>query len=119
MAMSGVPVIVSGNTHYRNRGFTIDPDSWLIYYKELGIILSNPKRARLREEQIKNAWAYAYRFFFNFPRPFPWHIHFLRNDYAQNSIKKVFSRSGRKDFGQTFKYLANEPMDWDAIRKSE
>lgn len=119
MAMSGVPVIVSGNTHYRNRGFTIDPDSWLKYYKELGIILSNPKKARLREEQVKNAWAYAYRFFFNFPRPFPWHIHFLRNDYAQNPIKKVFSRSGRKNFEQTFKYLVNEPMNWDVIRKSE
>lgn len=119
MAMSGVPVIVSGKTHYRNRGFTIDPDSWLKYYKELGVILSSPKKARLREEQINNAWAYAYRFFFNFPRPFPWHIHFLRNDYAQNPIKKVFNRSGRKEFGSTFKYLVNEPLDWDAIRMSE
>ena len=119
MAMSGVPVIVSGKTHYSNRGFTIDPDSWLKYYKELGIILSNPKKARLRDEQVKNAWAYAYRFFFNFPRPFPWHIHFLRNDYAQYPIKKVFSRSGKKEFGSTFKYLVNEPLDWNFIRKSE
>lgn len=119
MAMSGVPVIVSGKTHYSNRGFTIDPDSWLRYYKELGIILSDPKKARLRDEQVKNAWAYAYRFFFNFPRPFPWHIHFLRNDYAQYPIKKVFSRSGRKEFDMTFKYLVNEPLDWNVIRKSE
>lgn len=119
MAMSGVPVIVSGKTHYSNRGFTIDPDSWLRYYKELGIILSGPKKARLRDEQVKNAWAYAYRFFFNFPRPFPWHIHFLRNDYAQYPIMKVFSHSGRKEFGSTFGYLVNEPLDWNVIRKSE
>ena len=119
MAMSGVPVIVSGNTHYRNRGFTIDPESWLKYYKELGIILSDPKNARLHKEQIETAWAYAYRFFFDFPRPFPWHLHHLRNDYAQYPIQKVFGRSGKKQFGSTFKYLVNEPMDWEAIRKAE
>ena len=28
MAMSGVPVIVVGNTHYRDKGFTLDPTSW-------------------------------------------------------------------------------------------
>jgi hypothetical protein len=119
MAMSGVPVIVSGNTHYRSRGFTIDPDSWLRYFKELGIILAFPKKARLREEQIKIAWAYAYRFFFNFPRPFPWHLHHLRDDYSQYPIKKVFSRGGKKEFGATFNYLVNQPLDWGVIRKSE
>jgi hypothetical protein len=119
MAMSGVPVIVSGNTHYRNRGFTIDPDSWLVYFKELGFILSNPKKVRLREEQIKTAWAYAYRFFFNFPRPFPWHLHYLRNDYTQFPINKVFSRGGRREFGASFNYLVNQALNWDMIRKSE
>jgi len=33
MAMSGVPVIVSGQTHYRGKGFTFDPDSWDSFYK--------------------------------------------------------------------------------------
>ena len=27
MAMSGVPVIVIGQTHYRGKGFSLDPDS--------------------------------------------------------------------------------------------
>lgn len=119
MAMSGVPVIVSGKTHYRDRGFTIDPDSWLKYYKELGIILANPQKARLHTDQIETAWAYAYRFFFNFPRPFPWHLHHLKNDYAENPIKNVFSRSGRKKFGATFNYLVYEPLDWEQICKVE
>jgi lipid A disaccharide synthetase len=26
IAMSGVPVIVAGETHYRNKGFTLDPE---------------------------------------------------------------------------------------------
>jgi hypothetical protein len=117
MAMSGVPVIVSGNTHYRGRGFTIDPVSWLRYFKELGTILTYPKEFRLREEQIKTAWAYAYSFFFNFPRPFPWHLHHLSEDYSQFPIKKVFSKMGRKEFGTTFNYLVGEPLDWDVIRK--
>ena len=119
MAMSGVPVIVSGNTHYRGRGFTIDPVSWLKYFKELGTILTNPKEFRLREEQIKIAWAYAYRFFFNFPRPFPWHLHHLKSDYSLHPIKKVFSKNGRKEYGDTFNYLVGEPLDWEVIRKKE
>jgi hypothetical protein len=119
MAMSGVPVIVSGNTHYRGRGFTIDPISWLRYFKELGTILTYPKEFRLREEQVKTAWAYAYRFFFNFPRPFPWHLHHLKNDYTQFPMKKVFGKMGRKEFGATFNYLVGEPLDWDVIKKVE
>ena len=28
MVMSGVPVIAVGNTHYRGKGFTLDPATW-------------------------------------------------------------------------------------------
>ena len=31
MAMSGVPVVVVGQTHYRNKGFTYDPNTWEEY----------------------------------------------------------------------------------------
>ena len=31
MAMSGVPVIAAGQTHYRGKGFTLDPASWQEY----------------------------------------------------------------------------------------
>ena len=33
MAMNGLPVIVTGQTHYRGRGFTFDPESWVTYFK--------------------------------------------------------------------------------------
>jgi len=63
MAMSGVPVIVAGQTHYRGRGFTFDPDSWVTYLKTLGSMLHNPEAYRLTREQVESAWHYAYSFF--------------------------------------------------------
>jgi len=60
MAMNGLPVVVAGRTHYRGRGFTHDPDSWVSYYKVLGSITENPSNFRLSRAQIQGAWAYAY-----------------------------------------------------------
>ena len=42
MALMGLPVIVTGQTHYRGRGFTHDPESWVNYFKLLGQILAKP-----------------------------------------------------------------------------
>jgi hypothetical protein len=116
MAMSGVPVIVVGNTHYSGKGFTIDPQSWVKYYKLIGSILQDPDGYRLTDKEIELAWAYAYRFFFDFPRPIPWHLVRMWEDYEQNPLSKVLSREGRKEFEMTFRYLAGEPLDWAAIR---
>jgi hypothetical protein len=74
MAMGGVPVVVAAQTHYRSRGFTFDPDTWVSYYKTLGQILTNPAQHRLNRQQVEKAWMYAYRWFFEFPLPFPWHL---------------------------------------------
>ncbi|HZW02666.1 MAG TPA: hypothetical protein VFF68_01965, partial [Anaerolineaceae bacterium] len=68
MAMNGLPVVVTGQTHYRGRGFTFDPDSWVTYYKTLGQILERPAECRLSREQVERAWQYAYSFFFEYPR---------------------------------------------------
>ncbi|MEN8173777.1 MAG: hypothetical protein ABFS03_12980, partial [Chloroflexota bacterium] len=35
MAMSGLPVIVTGETHYRGKGFTLDAESWDTYFQIL------------------------------------------------------------------------------------
>ncbi len=70
-AMNGIPVIVCGDTHYRGRGFTINPSSWGEYFFILEKVLSDFPAYRLTEEQIAKAWNYAYRFFFEYPRPFP------------------------------------------------
>jgi hypothetical protein len=40
-AMNGIPVIACGETHYRKRGFTLDPNTWDEYFTTLENVLSN------------------------------------------------------------------------------
>lgn len=115
MALNGLPVIVNASTHYRGRGFTHDPNSWVEYFKLLGKILESPADFRLTEEQVKLAWQYAYYWFFDFPRPFPWHLVRMWNDYKERPLLDVFSEEGMKQYGATFGYLIGEPMDWSQI----
>jgi len=117
MAMSGVPVIVSGITHYRARGFTHDPESWVSYFKLLGQILEQPAKFRLTRSQVEHAWRYAYRFFFEYPRPFPWHLVRMWEDYQARPLEKVFSPEGRDQYEETFRFLVGEPLNWANIRE--
>ena len=112
MALQGLPVIVAGQTHYRERGFTLDPDSWVRFYKMIGSVLEKPAAFRLTGEQIELAWRYAYRFFFDFPLPFPWHLVKMWEDYRQTNLKDVFSAENFPVYQSTFRYLAGEPIDW-------
>lgn len=115
MAMNGLPVIVTGKTHYRGRGFTYDPDSWVTYFKQLGQILSKPMSYRLSRSQVEHAWAYAYRFFFEYPRPFPWHLVRMWDDVKTHPMREVLSPEGQAKYGETFRYLTGEPLDWSKI----
>jgi hypothetical protein len=115
MAMDGLPVIVSGHTHYRSRGFTMDPDNWVAYFKLLGALLENPRAYRLSKEQVEHAWRYAYRFFFDFPRPFPWHLVRMWEDYKARPLQAVLGDEGRQQWDSTFRYLAGEPIDWNLV----
>ena len=115
MAMRGLPVIVSGQTHYRGCGFTLDPDSWVKYYKTIGRLLLDPQLYRLSRLQIELAWQYAYRFFFDFPRPFPWHLVRLWEDYERCNLQEVFSSDNFEKYKSTFNYLVGEPLDWNNI----
>jgi hypothetical protein len=112
MAMSGVPVIAVGNTHYRGKGFTLDPDSWEAYFTTLERALASPVEHRLTRTQVDRAWAYAYRFFFEYPLPFPWHIVRLWEDVQQWPLERALSPEGQAQFGQTFRYLTGEPVKW-------
>jgi len=113
MAMSGVPVIVAGQTHYRSKGFTLDPDSWEAYFNQIERALTKPEHGRLSHEQIERAWNYAYRFFFEYPAPFPWHLHFFILKELQTwPMERVLSREGQELFGETFRYLLGESRDW-------
>jgi hypothetical protein len=115
MAMRGRPVIVVGKTHYRERGFTYDPNSWVTYLKTMGQILEDPEFFRLSPTQVETAWQYAYYFFFEFPRPFPWHLVRAWEDYEEKPLANVLNARGRKKYEDTFRYLTGEPMDWQAI----
>ncbi len=105
MAMNGVPVVVAAQTHYRNRGFTLDPETWVMYYKTLGQILQNPKDHRLNRQQVEKAWQYAYRWFFEFPLPFPWHLVRMWEDYKSHPLKSVIGQEQNHEFDETFRYL--------------
>lgn len=119
MAMSGVPVIVAGQTHYRGRGFTQDPESWVSYFKLLGAILTHPADYRLPRPQIEAAWEYAYRFFFQYPRPFPWHLVRVWDDYKVRPLAMVCGPDGQHLYGETFRYLVGDPIDWGSILQSD
>jgi hypothetical protein len=115
MALNGLPVVVNAATHYRGRGFTHDPNSWVEYFKLLGRVLEAPADFRLTEEQIKMAWQYAYYWFFDFPRPFPWHLVRMWDDYKERPLLDVLGEDGLKQYGATLGYLTGEPMDWSQI----
>jgi len=112
MVMSGVPVIVVGNTHYRTKGFTLDPDTWEAYFDLLKKALANPIEVRPTRQQVEQAWNYAYRFFFEYPHPFPWHVVHFWKDEAIWPLKRVLSQEGQEVFGNTFRYLVGEPVEW-------
>lgn len=112
MAMSGVPVIVIGSTHYRGKGFTLDPQTWVAYFDMLKAVLQNPESYRLSQKQVNLAWNYAYRFFFEYPQPFPWHLLHIWEDVQEWPISRVLSKEGMELFENTFRYLTGEPVEW-------
>jgi hypothetical protein len=113
-AMNGIPVISCGETHYRGRGFTIDPNSWDEYFSTLENVLADLPGHRLSEEQVAKAWNYAYRFFFEYPRPFPWRLMNFWDDLEVWPVEKVLSGEGMAQFGDTFRFLVGEPFTWSS-----
>ena len=111
-AMNGIPVISCGQTHYRDRGFTIDPNTYDEYFTMLEKVLSDLPAHRLTEEQTAKAWNYAYRFFFEYPRPFPWRLMNFWDDLEVWSLERVLSDEGMSQFGDTFKFLVGEQFTW-------
>ncbi|NWG08337.1 MAG: hypothetical protein HXY35_16800 [Chloroflexi bacterium] len=111
-AMNGVPVISCGDTHYRGRGFTIDPNTWDEYFSTLERMLPNLRTHRLTDEQVAKAWNYAYRFFFEYPRPFPWRLVNFWDDLDVWPVEKVLGGQGQAEFGDTFRFLVGEPFTW-------
>ncbi len=112
MAMSGLPVIVTGQTHYRNKGFTLDADSWNAYIEILDQVLQSPEKFRPSRQQVESAWTYAYRFFFEYPQPFPWHVQHFWEDVETWPLERVLSDKSLEQFGATFRFLTGDPIEW-------
>lgn len=111
-AMNGRPVISCGQTHYRGRGITLDPNSWDEYYATLEKVLADIPAHQLNEKQTEFAWNYAYRFFFEYPRPFPWRLMNFWDDLETWPLEKVLSEEGLAQFGDTFGFLVGNPFTW-------
>jgi len=114
MAMSGLPVAVTGLTHYAEKGFTLDPADWQDFESILFRLAADPASMRLSQQQVEQAWLYAYLFFFEFSLPFPWHLLWLHEDFEARPMRFVLSPEGQEKYAQTFGYLAGEPLDWAA-----
>lgn len=111
-AMNGRPVISCGQTHYRGRGITIDPNTWDEYYATLEKVLGDIPAHQMNEKQIEFAWNYAYRFFFEYPRPFPWRLMNFWDDLEVWPLKRILSEEGMTQFKDTFGFLVGEPFTW-------
>jgi hypothetical protein len=113
MAMTGVPVIVGGQTHYRSKGFTHDPCNWVEQELMISQALNDPSAARLSREQVESAWNYAYRFFFDYPTPFPWHLLGFWDELETWPVGRALSEEGLEQFGNTFRWLAGDPRQFE------
>jgi hypothetical protein len=111
MATRGIPVLVSGASHYRKKGFTLDADSWEEYFTVLNRALKDLRGYRLTSRQIERALNYAYFYFREYPRPFPWHIEKIDKDLKRDPMSYVLSREGQDEFEKTFQQLAGAPLD--------
>lgn len=108
MVMTGKPVMVNGKTHYRHKGFTVDPASWEEYFAFLDQLPGSVQAIQLSRQQVDLAWNYAYRYFLEYPLAFPWHLLSFDTDAAEWPLGRVLSQEGLDKFGQTFRYMAGE-----------
>lgn len=112
MAMGGVPVIVAGQTHYRGKGFTLDPATQEDYLRMVDEQVHRPAGTLLGQHEVELAWRYAHRFFFEFPLPFPWHLVHFWDDIRARPLNTVLRPEGRKPYERTLRALLGEPIDW-------
>jgi hypothetical protein len=106
MAIRGIPVLVSGASQYRKKGFTLEADTWEEYFGVLTHALQDVTGCRLTTEQVQKARNYAYFYFKEYPRPFPWHLEKLWPSLEKRPLSYVLSREGRSLYEPTFQKLA-------------
>ncbi|HSB90322.1 MAG TPA: hypothetical protein VLD63_09905 [Anaerolineales bacterium] len=114
MAMHGVPVVTAGQTHYRGKGFTDDPESYEAYFHDLEARLAEPVGRRLSPAQVDLAWRYAHRFFFEFPFAFPWHLLHFWKDMDERPLETLVRSDGPDAYREVLDVMAGAPIDWEA-----
>ena len=105
MVTQGVPVIIAGETHYRNRGFTHDPDTLEEYFHTIDQVLASDSEVN---QPLANR--YAYRFFFDYPFEFPWHLLEFWDDIQARPVEDVVQSEG--SFGGALEALIGMRIDW-------
>jgi len=113
MAMGGLPVIVSGATHYRGKGFTYDPES----KDEFLAMLASKAIKPLSSAQVRKAMHYAYVFFFEYPFSFPWHLIGFWDDLEDLPFEDVVTKEGLIPYQRTIQALLGEELYWGGVGK--
>jgi hypothetical protein len=113
MAMHGVPVLTAGQTHYRGKGFTDDPETLQDYFRLLEVRLAEPIGRTLSQDRIDLAWRYAHRFFFEFPFRFPWHLLQFWKDMEARPLEKLVSERLPGPYAEVLGVMAGETVDWE------
>jgi hypothetical protein len=118
MACRGLPTVVAGKVHYREKGFTTDPPDPASYFRAVDQALAAPlRRTRLRSRQAELAKCYLDLLYHRWPLPFPW----LSDPVAKLKewpLRRVFSPEGRARFGRTFDFLSGRAPSQPDIRPS-
>jgi hypothetical protein len=114
IALWGKPVIVAGQTHYRAKGFTMDPETLDSYFEVLDKMISSLPGMRLDAEKIELAWRYAYRFFFDYPFRFPWHLIGFWEDMESRPMRTVLQEETLASYHRTIQALVGLPVDWNS-----
>jgi hypothetical protein len=113
MAMLGLRVIAAGQTHYRGKGFTLNPVTWNEYFTMVDQALTDRAGRTIGPEEGERAWRYAYRFFFNYPIPFPWHLLRFWDELPRRPLEQVLSPEGQEHFREAFDCLAGAERRYD------
>jgi hypothetical protein len=114
LSMHGVPVIVAGETHYRGKGFTDDPNSWEEYVRLLEARLKEKAGTSIPEDAVGRAWRYAYRYFFDYPFVFPWHLISFWQDLSDRPFEEIVKPDMRGNYRLALQAIVGEPIDWKA-----
>jgi len=105
MVIKDKPVIVAGNPHYRNKGFTYDANTLEEYFTLLEKLLNCPERDIIKKHRTDLARRYAYRLFFDGCIPFNF-VEEKKTGNVNNNIRLNFN-SIKELSSNRSKYLDN------------